>query len=69
MLHLFGVRSINLLQLSHVRLPISGTVTRKGLTTPLTCRVASICSLYEGTIYIVLFGSSLNSYMRDLITL
>ena len=33
---LFGVRSINLLQLSCVRLPIFGTVTRKGLTTPFT---------------------------------
>ena len=36
---------------------ISGTVTRKGLTTPLTCRVASICSLCAGTVYIVLLGS------------
>ena len=36
---------------------ISGTVTRKGLTTPLTRRVASICSLCAGTIYIVLLGS------------
>ena len=33
------------LQLSHVRLPISGAVTRKGLTTPFTRRVASICYL------------------------
>ena len=40
---LFGVRSINLLQLSPVLVPISGAVTRKGLTTPLTRRVASGC--------------------------
>ena len=32
--------------------------TREGLTTPLTHRVASICSLCEGTIYIVLLGST-----------
>ena len=33
------------LQPSHVRLPIFGAVTRKGLTTPLTRQVASICYL------------------------
>ena len=42
--------SIKLLQLSHVRLPISGAVTRKGLTIPLTLRVASICFLCAGTV-------------------
>ena len=31
--------------------------TREGLTTPLTRRVASICSLCAGTVYIVLLGS------------
>src|SRR5215216_7195473 len=45
------------LQLSHVCLPISGTVTRKGLTTPLTRRVASICYLCAGVVYVVLLGS------------
>ena len=35
--------------------------TREGLTTPLTRRVASICSLCEGTIYIVLRGSPTSS--------
>ena len=53
--------SINLLQLSHACLPISGTVTRKGLTTPLTRRVASICSLCAGTVYVVLLGSPTGS--------
>ena len=48
---------IKLLQLSHVRLPISGTVTRNGLTTPLTRRVASICYLCAGVVYVVLLGS------------
>ena len=53
--------SINLLQFYLVNLTISGTVTRKGLTTPLTRRVASICSLCAGTIYIVLCGSPTGS--------
>ena len=53
---LFGVRYINLLQFIHVRLPISGAVTRKGLTTPLTRRVASICYLCAGVVYVVLLG-------------
>jgi hypothetical protein len=53
--------STNLLQLSHVRLPISGAVTRKGLTTPLTRRVASICSLCAGAVYVVLLGSPTGS--------
>ena len=51
--------------------PISGTVTRKGLTTPLTRRVASICSLCAGTVYVVLLGSptgsmTLVSYLREI---
>ena len=29
---------------------------KKGLTTPYTCRVASICSLCVGTVYIVFLG-------------
>ena len=35
--------------------------TREGLTTPLTRRVASICSLCAGTVYIVLRGSPTSS--------
>ena len=58
---LFGVRSIKILQLSHVLLPISGTLTRKGLTTPLTRRVASICYLCAGIVYVVLRGSPAGS--------
>ena len=49
------------LQLSHVRLPISGAATRKGSTTPFTRRVASICYLCAGAIYVVLFGSPIGS--------
>ena len=45
------------LLLSHVSLPISGAVTRKGLTTPFTHRVAHICYLCAGVVYVVLFGS------------
>ena len=41
--------------------PISGTVTRKGLTTPLTCRVARICYLCVGAVYVVLLGSPTGS--------
>ena len=49
------------LHLSHVRLPISGTVTRMGLTTPFTRRVASICYLCAGVVYVVLLGSPTGS--------
>ena len=49
------------LQLSHVCLPISGTVTRKGLTTPLTRRIASSCYLCVGSVYVVLLGSPTGS--------
>ena len=45
------------LQLSPVLVPISGAVTRKGLTTPLTRRVASGCYLCAGDVYMVLRGS------------
>ena len=34
---------------------------REGLTTPLLCRVASICSLCEGAVYVVLHGSLIGS--------
>ena len=70
---LFGVWSINLLELSPVRAPISGAVTRKGLTTPLTRRIAGICYLCAGAIYVVLLGSpagsiTLVSYLREIPT-
>ena len=52
--------SINLLQFYLVNLTISGTVTRKGLTTPLTRRVASICPC-ASTVYVVLLGSPTGS--------
>ena len=45
------------LLLSHIRLPISGAATRKGLTTPFKHRVASICYLCAGVVYVVLLGS------------
>ena len=47
--------------LSHVRLPISGAVTRKGLTTPLTRRVARCCYLCADVVYVVLLGSPTGS--------
>ena len=49
------------LLLSHVRLPISGAVSRKGLTTPFTRQVASICYLCAGVVYVVLLGSPTGS--------
>ena len=56
------------LLLSHIRLPISGAITRKGLTTPFTRRVASICYLCAGAVYVVLLGSSstLVSSLREI---
>ena len=39
----------------------SGAVTRKGLTTPLTRRVASGCYLCAGAVYILLLGSPTGS--------
>ena len=61
------------LQLSPVNAPISGTVTRKGLTTPLTRWVASGCYLCAGAVYVVLVGSltssiTLVSYLREIPT-
>ena len=52
---------------------VYGAVTRKGLTTPLTRRVASDCSLCAGAVYVVLLGSStgsitLTSYLREIPT-
>ena len=54
-------------------LQISGIVTRKGLTTPLTRQVASGCYLCAGVVYVVLLGSptasiTLVSYMREIPT-
>ena len=52
---------------------ISGAVSRKGLTTPLTRRVASGCYLCAGAVYVVLLGSptgsiTLVSYLREIPT-
>ena len=58
---LFVIHLFNLLQLYPVRTPISGAVTRKGLTTPLTRRVASGCYLCAGVVYVVLLGSPTGS--------
>ena len=41
--------------------PIFGTVTRKGLTTPLTRRVVRCCYLCVGVVYVVLLGSPTGS--------
>ena len=49
------------LQLPHICLPICGTVTRKGLPTPLTRRFVSICYLCAGVVYVVLLGSPTGS--------
>ena len=51
---LFAIYYFNLL-------PISGIVTRKGLTTPLTRRVARNCYLCAGVVYVVLLGSPTGS--------
>ena len=51
----------NLSYFYHVLLPISSAVTRKGLTTPLIRRVASICYLCAGVVYVVLLGSPTGS--------
>ena len=52
---------------------ISGAVTRKGLTTPLTRWVASGCYLCAGAVYVVFIGSptgsiTLVSYLREIPT-
>ena len=58
---LFALHLSYLLKLYHVSMPISGAVTQKGLITPLTRRVASICYLCAGAIYVVLLGSPTGS--------
>ena len=55
-LYFIGRPIYQYLLLSHVRLPISGAVAQKGLTTPFTRRVASICYLCAGVVYVVLLG-------------
>ena len=50
-----------------------GAATRKGLTTPFTRRVASICYVCAGAVYVVLLGSptgliSLVSSLREIPT-
>ena len=40
---------------------VSGAVTREGLTTPLTRRVARCCYLCAGDVYVVLLGSPTGS--------
>ena len=70
---LFALHLSYLLQLYPVSLPISGAITRKGLTTPLTRRVASGCYLCAGVVYIVLLGSptgsvTLVSHLREILT-
>ena len=44
-----------------VYLPISGAVARKGLSTPLTRRVKSICYLCAGAVHVVLHDSPTGS--------
>ena len=58
---LFAIYLSNLLQHYPVSVPISGAVARKGLTTPLTRRVASICYLCAGAAHVVLRGSPTGS--------
>ena len=58
---LFVIYLSYLLQLYAVSVQISGGVTRKGLPTPLTRRIASICYLCAGAVYVVLFGSPTSS--------
>ena len=50
---------------------ISGIITRKGLTTPLTRWVVRCCYLCAGAVYVVLLGSptgsiTLVSYLREI---
>ena len=58
---LFSIYLFNLLQFSPVHAPISGAVTRKGLTTPLTRRIASGYYLCAGAVYVVLLDSPTGS--------
>ena len=53
--------------------PSWSAATRKGLTTPFTRRVARICSVCAGAVYVVLLGSptgsiTLVSYLREIPT-
>ena len=62
------------LLVSHVHLPISDTVARKGLTTPLIRQVVSICYLCAGVIYVLLLDSptcsiTLVSSLREIPTI
>ena len=74
LIYLFGVRSINLLQIYLKSVCLSwGVVPWKGLTTPLTGRVARCCYLCACAVYVVLLGSptssiTLVSYLRELPT-
>ena len=58
---LFAIYLSNLLQPFYRHAPIFGAVTRKGLTTPLTRRVARCCYLCAGAVYVVLLGSPTGS--------
>ena len=58
---LFEIYLSNLSYFSPVYLPVSGAVARKGLTTPLIRRVASICYLCAGAVHVVLRGSPTGS--------
>ena len=58
--------------LSHVRLPLEAPYP-EGIDNPLTCRVARICYLCAGAVYVVLLGSptgsiTLVSYPREIPT-
>ena len=69
-IYLFGVRSIHIYNFIS-RHTLSGAVTRKGLTTPLTRRVARCYYLCAGAVYVVLLGSptgsiTLVSYLREI---
>ena len=70
---LFAIYLFNLLQLYPIHAPIWGVLTRKGLTTPLTRRVARCCYLCAGAVYVVLLGSptgsiTLVSFLREIPT-
>ena len=70
---LFAIYLSNLLQPFSRHAPISGTVTRKGLTTPFTCRVVSICYFFASVVYMLLLGPptgliTLVSYLREIPT-
>ena len=72
-LFLFAIYLSYLLQLYPVSMPISGAVTRKGLTTPLTRQVARCCYLCAVAVYIELLGSPIGStasvsYLREIPT-